>query len=66
MGTSKSPTNAVRTQTNHVFASIIAYVKIEKRKLISKLNHFAMKIKIYLAVQKITFKELTALKTYVQ
>jgi len=58
----KSPTRTVRTQSNHIFASIMAYVKLEKLKLSSKLNHFAMKAKIYLAANKAAFKELGKLK----
>jgi len=58
----KSPTRTVKTQTNHIFASIMAYVKLEKMKFSAKLNHFAMKSKIYLAANKAAFKELAALK----
>ena len=58
----KSPTRTVRTQANHIFASIMAYVKLEKLKFSSKLNHFAMKSKIYLAANKAAFKELELLK----
>ena len=58
----KSPTRTVKTQSNHIFASIMAYVKLEKMKFSSKLNHFAMKSKIYLAANKAAFKELALLK----
>jgi hypothetical protein len=58
----KSPTRTVRTQSNHIFASIMAYVKLEKLKFSSQMNHFAMKSKIYLAASKAAFKELLALK----
>lgn len=58
----KSPTRTVRTQSNHIFASIMAYVKLEKLKFSSEMNHFAMKAKIYLAANKAAFKELTILK----
>lgn len=58
----KSPTRVVKTQCNHIFASIMAYVKLEKLKFSSALNHFAMKSKIYLAANKAAFKELHALK----
>ena len=59
----KSPTRTLKTQSNHIFASIMAYVKLEKLKFSSKLNHFAMKSKIYLAANKAAFKELALLKT---
>ena len=52
----------VKIQSNHIFASIMAYVKLEKLKFSSKLNHFTMKSKIYLAVNKAAFKELALLK----
>lgn len=58
----KSPTRTLRTQCNHIFASIMACVKLEKLKFSSKLNHFAMKSKIYLAANKAAFNELCALK----
>jgi len=58
----KSPTRILRTQCNHIFASMMACVKLEKLKFSSKLNHFAMKSKIYLAANKAAFNELCALK----
>ncbi|MFT4759498.1 MAG: transposase [Paraglaciecola sp.] len=61
-GIAKSPTRRLTTQCNHIFASIMAYVKLEKIKFSSKLNHFAMKSKIYLAALKAAFKELIAVK----
>jgi IS4 transposase len=57
-----SPTRTMKTQSNHIFASIMAYVKLEKLKLTSSLNHFAMKAKIYLAANKAALKELHALR----
>jgi hypothetical protein len=56
-----SPAHTERTQSNHIFAAIYAYVKLEKLKLATKLNHFAMKTKIYMAsimTAKVTFQEL--------
>ena len=58
-----SPSRKVKTQSNHLFASILAYVKLEKLKFIQQLNHFAIKSKIYLAATKAAFKELFALRT---
>lgn len=58
----KSPTHTVKTQSNHLFASILAYVKLEKLKFIQHLNHFAIKSKIYLAASKAAFNELVAFK----
>jgi len=58
----KSPARTVKTQSNHLFASILAYVKLEKLKFVQQLNHFAIKSKIYLAASKAAFNELSALK----
>jgi hypothetical protein len=58
----KSPTRKVKTQTNHLYASIIGYIKLEKLKFINKMNHFAMKTKIYNQALKTAFKELAVLK----
>jgi len=54
----KSPTKTVRTQSNHVFASIVAYVKLEKLKLKTNLNHFALRYKLIVKANQIAFKEL--------
>jgi len=58
----KSPTRTINTQSNHLFASIMAYIKLEKLKFANKMNHFAMKTKIYNQALKAAFKELTILK----
>jgi len=58
----ESPTRTERTQQNHLFGSILAYVKIEKLKFSSNLNHFAIDAKIYNAAIKAAFKELCILK----
>jgi hypothetical protein len=42
-----SPAHTVRTQSNHVFAALFAYVKLEMIKLAKGINHFALKTKIY-------------------
>ena len=59
---SKSPTRTVTTQSNHLLASILAYIKLEKIKFASKMNHFALKTKIYQQALKAAFKELSILK----
>jgi hypothetical protein len=57
----KSPTHTERTQQNHLFASLLAYIKLEKLKFSNKMNHFALKSKIYNAAIKAAFKELYVL-----
>ena len=44
----KSPTHTVTTQTNHFFAALCGYIKLELLKGNTKLNHFALKSKLYL------------------
>jgi hypothetical protein len=52
----------VTTQSNHLFASLVAYVKLEKLKFAHKLNHFALKAKIYWAASKVAWIELGKMK----
>lgn len=57
----KSPTKTVKTQTNHFFAALCGYIKLELLKADTKLNHFALKSKLYLrAIQSAyaTLREL--------
>jgi len=58
----KSPTKTIRTQQNHFFAAIYAYVKLELLKMKTKLNHFAMKSKLYLAAVMASMDALDKLK----
>lgn len=61
----KSPTKTVRTQANHLFASICAFIRLEQMSLLKKLNHFAVKNKIYIEALKAAFRELERLKNEV-
>jgi hypothetical protein len=45
----KSPTQTVTTQSNHLFAALCAYIKLEWLRKATKLNHFALKTKLYVA-----------------
>lgn len=58
----KSPTKTETTQTNHLFASLYAFVKLERLKITTSKNHYAMKAKLYLKALKIAFEELQSLK----
>ena len=60
----KSPTRTVTTQTSHLFAALLAYVKLEKLKFVYKLNHFALKAKVYLAALKMAWKQIDVLNNY--
>ena len=58
----KSPTKRVRTQCNHFFASLVAFVKLEVCRISTRLNHFAMKAKLYQAAVASAFQELQNIK----
>ena len=45
-----------------IFAALWGYIKLEMLKVKTKMNHFAMKTKIYNQALKAAFKELTNLK----
>jgi hypothetical protein len=60
----KSPTRTVATQTAHLFASLLAYAKLERLKFVHNLNHFALKAKVYLTAIRMAWKELGVLKNY--
>ncbi len=58
----KSPTQRVRAQGNHVFLSIYASFRLECLSIKHKLNHFALRAKLYLKANRIAFDELQTLK----
>jgi hypothetical protein len=58
----KSPTRTETTQRNHLFASLCAYLKLERLKLTTGHNHFALKSKIYLSALRSAYDELVKLK----
>ena len=59
----KSPARTPTTQANHLFASIVAVFKMEKLKISTRLNHFALKSKLYLSAIRTAFDELQALRS---
>lgn len=62
----KSPTKYETTQANHVFASMIAWCKLEILKLKEKVNHFGLKNRLYLKAVKAAHEELQRMKTFVK
>jgi hypothetical protein len=58
----KSPTQTVTTQTNHLFASLWAYIKLEWLRRATKLNHFALKSKLYIVALHSAFDSLRQLQ----
>jgi len=59
----KSPTKTVRSQRNHIFAAMIAFIKFEQLRLNLDTNHFALKTKLYLTALKASFNELRSLQS---
>ncbi len=56
-----SPTRTVRTQTNHLFCSLCAFVKLEALKIRTKCHHFALKNRLYQAALQAAFSQLQKL-----
>lgn len=54
----KSPTQTVITQSNHLFAALCAYIKLEWLRKATNLNHFALKTKLYIAALHSAFATL--------
>lgn len=60
---SKSPTKMEVTQKNHIFASMLAYIELERLKIKERLNHFALMAKLRLKMLNAALGELNRLKT---
>ena len=58
----KSPTKRPHTQQNHIFASLVAFVKLESYRTATHLNHFALKAKLYQGAIQTAFRQLQELK----
>lgn len=59
----KSPTKSIRTQSNHIFMSIYAAFQLECLKLKHKMNHFALRNRIYITALQQAMSELHLLKS---
>lgn len=59
----KSPAHTVKTQANHLFASIVAVFKMECLTIRKNLNHFALRSKLYAKAIRIAFDALRVLRT---
>jgi len=57
----RSPTQTMTTQTNHFFAALCGYIKLERLKIKTKQNHFALKSKLYLKALMSAFQTLREL-----
>ena len=58
----KSPTKRVRTQSNHIFAAIYAFFKLEFLSIKAKVNQTALRSKIYISANRAAFSELENLR----
>jgi hypothetical protein len=58
----KSPTKKVRSQANHIFASIVSFCKLEALQIATSANHFALKYKLVLKANIAAMAELANLR----
>jgi DDE superfamily endonuclease len=58
----KSPTKVVSSQKNHIFASIIAFCKLELLRTKTFLSHFGLKYKLLMKANRMAFLELERLR----
>ena len=59
----KSPTQTIRTQSNHIYLSVLSFFKLECLKIKHKINHFALRSKLLIKANQIAFAELQHLKS---
>jgi hypothetical protein len=57
-GMAKSPTQTVRSQSNHVFMAIYAVFKLECLSIKSKINPFALRFKLLINATRSAFDQL--------
>lgn len=60
---SRSPAHTVRSQSNHLFLSMLAFVKLEALRQSTSKNHFALKTLLTLNATKLALRELNSLKS---
>ena len=53
-----SPTKTIETQANHIYAALVAYIKLEALKLRTGAGHFAIKASITAIATKAAFEAL--------
>lgn len=62
VGLEKSPTKFEVSQRNHIFASMLAWIKLEVLSLKNQSNHYGFKAKLYVKAIQAAFCELQHLK----
>ena len=65
-GLEKSPTKYEVTQKNHIYASMLAWIKLEILSLKNQRTHYGFKTKLYVKALRIAFDELQKLKQFVR
>lgn len=58
----KSPTQKEISQRNHIFCSLMAFIKLEKLKIKQKMNHFALKNHLYVKMIQTAMSEIRRLR----
>jgi hypothetical protein len=58
----KPPTQTVTSQTNHFFAAVYAFIKLDMLKGMTQLIHFALKTKLYVNAPHVAFSTLRELQ----
>ena len=53
-----SPTKVETSQRNHIYLSVCGFIKLEKLRLNYKMNHFAIKEKIYIEALKVAYQKV--------
>ena len=56
-----SPTKVETSQLNHIFLSVCGFIKLERLRLNYKMNHFAIKEKIYIEALRVAYKKVEEL-----
>jgi Transposase DDE domain len=62
VGLDRSPTSKEISQSNHIFAAMLAWIKLEVLSRKEQMNHYAFKSKLYIKALKASFVELQELK----
>ena len=62
VGLEKSPTKVENSQSNHIFATMIAWIKLEMLSKRQQTNHFDLKSQLYAKAIKSAFGFLQQLK----
>ena len=57
-----SPTKVQTSQLNHIFLSVCGFIKLERLRLNYKMNHFAIKEKIYIEALKTAYQKVGKLE----